>query len=142
LIFILAQRSPALSQNSPRPRRPPPPIPSALRCLSRQQSNNFSTIPPNGNFQYSDPPGYNDVMRNSTRATNSLPNLVDDVNEQNEWSCSMCTFLNYPLLNQCEQCDMPRVHQGIKNITNSSIRPFNFENNQLQGSIYSSDNNL
>jgi hypothetical protein len=76
-------------------------------------------------------------MRNSTpvvQTANSLPNLVDDANEQNEWSCSMCTFLNYPLLNQCEQCDMPRVHQGI-NITRSSFRPLNFENNQMQRSV-------
>lgn len=69
-------------------------------------------------------------MRETGRpnVTGSLPNL-DEVNE-GEWSCSMCTFLNYPLLNQCEQCDMPRV-QGIR-ITSSSYRPLR-QNNQLQG---------
>lgn len=81
-------------------------------------------------------------MRETGRAVqtaNSLPNLVDDVNEENEWSCSMCTFHNHPLLNQCEQCDMPRVHQGIK-ITRSSYRPLKRENNQLQGSSSSANN--
>jgi hypothetical protein len=72
--------------------------------------------------------------------TNSLPNLVNDDVSEGEWACSMCTFLNYPLLNQCEQCDMPRV-QGIR-ITSSSYRPLR-QNNQLQQSVATTnhDNN-
>lgn len=83
------------------------------------------------NFTPAQPPSYNDVMRESGRTpiTSSLPNLVDDDNG-GEWSCSMCTFLNYPLLNNCEQCDMPRA-QGIT-ITSSSYRPLR-QNNNLQG---------
>ncbi|XP_052242715.1 mitogen-activated protein kinase kinase kinase 7-interacting protein 3 homolog isoform X1 [Dreissena polymorpha] len=26
-----------------------------------------------------------------------------------QWSCSACTFLNYPALNKCEVCEMPRM---------------------------------
>lgn len=145
----LAQRSPA-SLSSPRPRRPPPPIPPALRCLSLQQSpfhSNFPSLSPlEAQLQSrmpSQPPSYNEVMRETSRgvqSANSLPNLVDDVNGDSEWSCSMCTFLNYPLLNQCEQCDMPRV-QGIK-ITRSSFRPLRRENNQTQGSSANSSESL
>lgn len=147
LFVYLAPRSPRspASLNSPQPRRPPPPIPAALQCLSRQQSPYHSsiplTLPP---FDHSpsrpsaiQPPSYYQVMRESGRAevvhnANSLPNLADDANDEcSYWPCSMCTFLNYPLLNQCEQCEMPRV-QGIK-ITHSSFRPMR-ENNQYQGS--------
>ncbi|XP_073961361.1 uncharacterized protein [Choristoneura fumiferana] len=28
------------------------------------------------------------------------------------WQCHMCTFRNHPLLDKCEQCDMPRVFVG------------------------------
>lgn len=123
---ILAPRSPAVTS----PSRPHPPIPAALRCLSLHQSPFHTQLPALDtsrlNFPPTEPPSYSDVMRENGR----MPNLVnnDDVNE-GEWSCSMCTFLNYPLLNQCEQCDMPRV-QGIK-ITSSSYRPLR-QNNQLQ----------
>lgn len=130
-VFLPAQRSPAITS----PARPPPPIPSALRCLSLQQSPFYTQLPlldtSRVNFPPAHPPSYNDVMRESGRqpVTGSLPNL-NDVDGEGEWSCSLCTFLNYPLLNQCEQCDMPRV-QGIR-ITSSSFRPL-WQNNQLQG---------
>lgn len=25
------------------------------------------------------------------------------------WQCHLCTFRNHPLLNKCEQCEMPRI---------------------------------
>nr|XP_013189783.1 unnamed protein product [Amyelois transitella] len=28
------------------------------------------------------------------------------------WQCHMCTFRNFPLLNRCEECDMPRIYVG------------------------------
>jgi hypothetical protein len=132
IFSLLAPRSPMTPS---RQTRPPPPIPAALRCLSLQQSPYHTQLSPMDariHFPPTQPPSYNDVMRESrTQITNSLPNLVsnDDISE-GEWACSMCTFLNYPLLNQCEQCDMPRV-QGIR-ITSSSYRPLR-QNNQLQG---------
>ncbi|XP_047429317.1 TGF-beta-activated kinase 1 and MAP3K7-binding protein 2 isoform X2 [Mugil cephalus] len=35
---------------------------------------------------------------------------IDDPGEDEEkqWSCTACTFLNHPALNRCEQCDFPR----------------------------------
>lgn len=88
------------------------------------------------------PPSYNDVMRESRlAATSSLPNLVDDDDENGQisWPCSICTFQNHPLLNQCEQCDMPRLSQGIK-ITSHSYRPLR-QNNNLQSSSSSFSTN-
>lgn len=124
-----------------RQQRPPPPIPDALRCLSLQQSPFHTQLPPfdqpsRFNSSAAQPPSYSDVMRDSgrTTVTNSLPNLADpDDARDNEghWSCHMCTFLNFPLLNTCEQCDMPRI-QGIR-ITHTSYRPLH-QNNQLQNS--------
>lgn len=134
MFSLLAPRSPAVTSPS-RALRPPPPIPAALRCLSLHQSPFHSQLAPAEvqrlNFPPTQPPSYNDVMRESGRTpvTASLPNLVDD-EHGGEWSCSMCTFLNYPLLNNCEQCDMPRA-QGIT-ITSSSYRPMR-QNNNLQG---------
>ncbi|CAH1129098.1 unnamed protein product [Ceutorhynchus assimilis] len=29
--------------------------------------------------------------------------------DDSRWNCSVCTFLNHPDLDKCEQCDMPRV---------------------------------
>lgn len=137
-IFFSAARSPSIASSTSRP--PPPTIPAALRCLSLQQSPFHSQLPPLNTSRSNFPPTYNDVMRQSGRAppvSGSLPNLANDsVNES--WACQMCTFLNYPLLNQCEQCDMPRV-QGIR-ITSSSYRPLR-QNNQLQSSTNPIDNN-
>jgi hypothetical protein len=28
------------------------------------------------------------------------------------WTCSECTFRNHPLLDKCEQCEMPRILLG------------------------------
>lgn len=43
------------------------------------------------------------------------PELLSDNNTDREerdgpsWVCRMCTFDNHPLMNKCEQCDMPRL---------------------------------
>lgn len=31
-----------------------------------------------------------------------------------KWNCDMCTFQNHPLLDKCEQCEMPRIFHGRK----------------------------
>ena len=44
----------------------------------------------------------------------ALPNdvrPVEDFEEEN-WSCSACTFLNHPALNKCECCEMPKLSTG------------------------------
>ena len=35
-----------------------------------------------------------------------------DDTEGAKWSCSACTFDNYPALKQCEMCEMPRIPSG------------------------------
>lgn len=36
------------------------------------------------------------------------------------WSCSMCTFQNHPLLNKCEQCEMPLMTTSGTNTTQTA----------------------
>ncbi|KYB26139.1 TAK1-associated binding protein 2 isoform B [Tribolium castaneum] len=36
------------------------------------------------------------------------PNAFQD-NEGPKWNCHLCTFLNHPDLDKCEQCEMPRI---------------------------------
>lgn len=38
-----------------------------------------------------------------------------------KWNCHMCTFQNHPLLDKCEQCEMPRILHGTK--TTAPTRP-------------------
>jgi hypothetical protein len=33
-------------------------------------------------------------------------------NEGPKWNCHLCTFLNHPDLDKCEQCEMPRILHG------------------------------
>lgn len=102
--LFVAPRSPATSSPS-RPQRPHPPIPSALRCLSLQQSPFHSQLPPfdqpsRFNSSPAQPPSYSEVMRETgrTSVTNSLPNLAGQDDSAEGWSCQLCTFLNFPLL--------------------------------------------
>ncbi|XP_012522237.1 TGF-beta-activated kinase 1 and MAP3K7-binding protein 3 isoform X2 [Monomorium pharaonis] len=42
------------------------------------------------------------------------PTMVTSDNDREErdepsWVCTMCTFDNHPLMNKCEECDMPRL---------------------------------
>ncbi|XP_072747921.1 uncharacterized protein Tab2 isoform X2 [Anoplolepis gracilipes] len=39
------------------------------------------------------------------------PTIMESDNERDEpsWVCTMCTFDNHPLMNKCEECDMPRL---------------------------------
>lgn len=42
------------------------------------------------------------------------PQPVNSENEGPKWNCHMCTFQNHPLLDRCEQCEMPRILHGKK----------------------------
>ncbi|XP_043244697.1 uncharacterized protein LOC122393111 isoform X1 [Amphibalanus amphitrite] len=43
----------------------------------------------------------------------SQPAGVDeDPAEGPQWACGSCTFLNHPLITDCEQCEMPRIVLG------------------------------
>lgn len=48
----------------------------------------------------------------------SLPQQPDL--EGPKWNCHMCTFQNHPLLDKCEQCEMPRILHGTKPIPAST----------------------
>lgn len=40
--------------------------------------------------------------------------------EAQPWSCYMCTFQNHPLLNKCEQCEMPLMTTSGTNTTQTA----------------------
>lgn len=44
--------------------------------------------------------------------------------EHPKWNCHMCTFQNHPLLDKCEQCEMPRILHGTKNEPPNPCLPF------------------
>jgi len=49
----------------------------------------------------------------------------NDREERDEpsWVCNMCTFDNHPLMNKCEECDMPRLLNRGGNAGISSSKP-------------------
>lgn len=60
-------------------------------------------------------------LRGSRRQFPEHPLLVEfQENEGPKWNCPMCTFLNHPDLDHCEQCDMPRILHG-KSPSNPNI---------------------
>ncbi|XP_049876332.1 uncharacterized protein LOC126373969 isoform X1 [Pectinophora gossypiella] len=58
------------------------------------------------------------------------------------WQCHMCTFRNHPLLDKCEECDMPRIFvgtsparthdSGFGSFRDRNRRPQNPEQTQLE----------
>lgn len=115
----------------------PPPIPRGL--VSRKGHSPSNSLLPHLDstglrYPTQEPPSYNDVMRQTERHSPIDSNLIND---DNKWTCSICTFRNHCLLNICEACEMPRV-QGIT-ITSSSFRPL--EHNHLQGSSVATNDN-
>ncbi|KAJ8923385.1 hypothetical protein NQ315_001943 [Exocentrus adspersus] len=71
----------------------------------------------------------------------SLPNPEVD---GPEWHCRLCTFLNHPDLDKCEQCEMPRIVHGTKaeavntNVNFDALRMLNsnkFDFNQAARSL-------
>jgi len=47
----------------------------------------------------------------------------DEEDEENviQWPCSACTYLNHPLLKDCEQCSMPRLMVGSATVGTSNV---------------------
>lgn len=45
------------------------------------------------------------------------------------WPCHICTFRNHPLMNKCEQCEMPRILLG--NLNNNLSATSQNSSNQL-----------
>lgn len=46
-----------------------------------------------------------------------------DERDEPSWVCTMCTFDNHPLMNKCEECDMPRLLNRGGNAGISSRKP-------------------
>jgi hypothetical protein len=71
----------AAAPGAPKPLAPPPPL-----TTQRQPSRPAPPVP----------------------TSSSSSNNNNSSNEGPQWSCSECTFLNHPALDQCEECEMPR----------------------------------
>nr|WMZ41605.1 TAB2-1 protein [Altica viridicyanea] len=61
-----------------------------------QVINEFPTPPPRFRQQY-------------RRRTDYQPESVPPDYEGPKWNCDLCTFLNHPILDKCEQCEFPRI---------------------------------
>lgn len=73
-----------------------------------------------------------DMPRSQSLANvNRVPfnNMTFQDNEGPKWNCHLCTFLNHPDLDKCEQCEMPRILHGKRpsypNINYNNQQPTN-----------------
>lgn len=48
---------------------------------------------------------------------NFYSNIYTGQRPSASWQCHMCTFRNHPLLDKCEECDMPRIFVGTSPAT-------------------------
>lgn len=96
-----------MQQNrSQRPPRPPPPY--VLRCLSGSMSNT-------GQQRHQQHQGQSDYV---------LDESNESIDGGQPWTCNMCTFQNHPLLNKCEQCEMPLLAtSGTVNNSENTMQP-------------------
>lgn len=49
---------------------------------------------------------------------------TDEDFEGAQWDCEICTFLNHPALNRCEQCEMPRYSWARHCIAHPCLIPW------------------
>lgn len=78
----------------PRPPRPPPPRPFISPTAATPTSSIHNSASSTGDTITSI--AYDDGANNDDCVSGGRP-----------WCCNMCTFQNHPLLNKCEQCEMP-----------------------------------
>ncbi|XP_030760660.1 TGF-beta-activated kinase 1 and MAP3K7-binding protein 2 isoform X2 [Sitophilus oryzae] len=64
------------------------------------------TLPPSPQFSRRPPPR----RPPPNRLLYQAPALPFQEVEDPKWNCSVCTFLNHPDLDKCEQCEMPRIY--------------------------------
>jgi Zn-finger in Ran binding protein and others len=81
-----------VTPSRPKPPRPPPPA-----INNNQQPYNYEY---ERNY-------FAHLLDNNNRNVNNDANTV--ANADRHWTCSVCTFRNHPLLNKCEQCEMPNI---------------------------------
>lgn len=82
----------------PRPPRPPPP-----RLQFHHHINDERGV----NSQSSSHPQNETDNDNRIEADDDGGGGVGGPSGSQPWFCNMCTFQNHPLLNKCEQCEMP-----------------------------------
>ncbi|KAG5876376.1 hypothetical protein JTB14_032187 [Gonioctena quinquepunctata] len=73
--------------------------------------NNIYTGP-HGPLTFDPPPAPPPRLRtqNRRRLQYQGPQLFSNADiEGPKWNCGICTFLNHPILDKCEQCEMPRI---------------------------------
>lgn len=126
-------------QALPRPMRPPrPPPPRSITTTTTTTTTNAGAINMINGPHNIDSSNINNSNNNhrSRHDNDEVDEEIDDDDDTNTnldgggqpWFCNMCTFQNHPLLNKCEQCDMPllttsgTVPQNIQSNFNSAIR--------------------
>ncbi|XP_023944994.2 uncharacterized protein DDB_G0284459 isoform X2 [Bicyclus anynana] len=55
------------------------------------------------------------------------------------WQCHMCTFRNHPLLDKCEECDMPRIFVGTSPAMTHDSGFGSFRDRNRRGVMQSTD---
>lgn len=50
--------------------------------------------------------------REPEESSNFYRNIYTGQRPSSSWQCHMCTFRNHPLLDKCEECEMPRILVG------------------------------
>ncbi len=56
-------------------------------------------------------PAITSIVEGAVSIQQEQPEPLDweEVESEEKWSCSQCTFLNHPCLDTCEICSMPRI---------------------------------
>ncbi|XP_055704843.1 TGF-beta-activated kinase 1 and MAP3K7-binding protein 3 isoform X2 [Phlebotomus papatasi] len=52
------------------------------------------------------------VINHHLQVLSGRPNGLSMGTQDGTWTCCMCTFGNHPLMDNCEQCDMPRFNSA------------------------------
>ncbi|KAI8439678.1 hypothetical protein MSG28_013373 [Choristoneura fumiferana] len=109
---VLVTVSPSTTRGPPRRRAPPPPS----RLETGHRPSRSAPEPPDTAQAAPLPsPAAAQKLRDDVER---LRDQCDTLAKQGgllknrppaSWQCHMCTFRNHPLLDKCEQCDMPRV---------------------------------
>lgn len=114
LAMALAQEKGRLAQLTKETRilAGPPPTPSATQRLRddvERLRNQCGTLAKRLEMSGNEPDD----------SGNFYSNIYTGQRPSSSWQCHMCTFRNHPLLDKCEECDMPRILVGT---SSSSLR--------------------
>jgi hypothetical protein len=77
---------------------------------------------------------------------NNNNNSNNNFSDGPSWICSVCTFQNHPLLDKCEQCEMPNINLTTSVTTTSGgttgISENNYYNNTRSPQVNNASNNI